>query len=475
MRDSVASRTPLHKELSIFLLTVLAGIVILLLVTKISFMILPGLILLICFAYLILTKTEFGLYLAALTLPLGFLGPISSFNGIITFTRILVGMTLISLLIHIAAGKRKLDLTLARKDLILIIFSLGIVISSLIGIDLDKAATGLFHYANSILMYVIVLLVVRDRKKYYTFILCTLCGLTLALVFGTLSYHMGLQGAEQFTGKEIEGSRMTSTEFLGPNAFAMMLVAIFPFPVVGYFHERRARLKFLYIVWACLVLYGTLITFSRAATVCLGAVALYLFVRFFHRLSRKELVTLAVAGVLILSLLPGVILERVGSLSQGEEDPSIRGRWSYVKVGYEIFKDHPFFGVGPQNYKIAFASPEYRSYGYMSEFNIDIGQEQGRVGRTAHNLYLKVLNEAGLVGFFLILYFFFLTWREFRKAESLLVNRREERLYLCTVSLEVGFLAYLLNSLFLSSEFFPLLWIFIGLATVSLRLAEETQ
>jgi O-antigen ligase len=175
-------------------------------------------------------------------------------------------------------------------------------------------------------------------------------------------------------------------------------------------------------------------------------------------------VGLAFAGVLVLLLLPGLVFQRVESLSRGGDDPSLKARWSYVKVGYEVFKDHPLFGVGPNNYKVAYASPEYRSAGYQSESNEEIGKQRGRVGRAAHNMYLEAISEIGLVGIALLIYIFLLTWKEFREAQAKFKESGNEKMWLLTNSLELGLLAFLLNSFFLSSGFFPILWIFVGLA-----------
>jgi hypothetical protein len=44
---------------------------------------------------------------------------------------------------------------------------------------------------------------------------------------------------------------------------------------------------------------------------------------------------------------------------------------------------------------------------------------------------------------------------------------------LLTGCLEIGFLAFLLNSFFLSSEFFPILWVFVGTSGACLALSRK--
>jgi O-antigen ligase len=131
--------------------------------------------------------------------------------------------------------------------------------------------------------------------------------------------------------------------------------------------------------------------------------------------------------------------------------------------------------VGPNNYKRAYASPEYKSVGYLSESNAELGRERGRVGRAAHNMYVEMVSEIGVPGLAMVLLIFFYTWREYRLAQSAFRRLGEDRMYWIANSLELGFLAFLLNSFFLSSEFFPILWIFIGLSGSCYALSREKE
>jgi len=452
-------------------LCVIAGVVIILAYLNLSLTVVAGTAAALTVFVLVLKRVDYGLYLGAATIPLGVLGPADAFHGTLTVTRLLFLLTAFSLLVRYLLGSRTGKIRKTAKNQALLILSLIVLLSAGTGIDFSESITGLFYYYVSFVVYVVTTLIVRDETTYRRAVLAILLPLSISLFLGTLSYQFNLDFAARFSVSDAR--RMTSTSFLGPNSYALMLVTIFPFAVNFYLHETARSRKALFLLWAGLIIFGTLLTYSRASTVTLILVSVYILVRSFNRLSQKETVGLVLAGVLVLLLLPGLVFQRVESLSRGGEDPSLKARWSYVLVGYEVFKDHPFLGVGPNNYKVAYASPEYRSVGYQSESNEEIGKERGRTGRAAHNMYIEAISEIGLAGIALLIYIFLLTWKEFRDAQRQFVRTGREKMWLVTNSLELGFLAFLLNSFFLSSGFFPILWIFIGLATASVAIAGD--
>jgi|GEM_PF-5366080 len=471
MKSTVTSDSSRRGGFKEMLLYMVVGIVLVLLILSMSLLVVVGAAAAMTVVILVLKRVEYGLYLASATIPLGVLGPVDAFHGTLTVTRILFLLTAVSLLLRYFLGRESRRVEKTAKNQALLILTLVVLISAAVGINFSESGTGLFYYYVSIIVYLVTSFAVRDETTYRKTVLAILLPLSLSLLLGIMSYHFNLDFAARFSVSDTR--RMTSSSFLGPNSYALMLVTIFPFAVNFYLHETERARKALYLLWVGLLIYGTLLTYSRASAVTLLLVTLYTLIRSSDRLSRKEVGGLALAGVLILLLLPGLVFQRVESLSRGGEDPSLKARWSYVMVGYEVFKDHPLFGVGPNNYKVAYASPEYRSAGYQSKSNVEIGKQRGRVGRAAHNMYLEAISEIGLVGIALLIYVFLLTWKEFRDAQQQFKRTGREKMWLLTNSLELGFLAFLLNSFFLSSGFFPLLWIFVGLATASVVIARN--
>lgn len=470
MKGTTANSSLFSRGIFELLVPMAAGALVIILSFKVSLLLAVAGAASLLVLLLVVRRPQYGLYLAAATVTLGNYSFASFLSGTLTATRLFALLALLSFLVGQIARGRVPEIPKNTKTFLLSILSLSVLVSALIGIDHKEAVTGLFYYYVSFLTFLSVILIVRDEDSFRKLIATFLLSLSFFALWGIVSYLLGLDFAAQFS--VLESRRMTSTQYLGPNAFALMLVAIYPFAFNFYIHEEQWKKRMCYLLWAGLLIGGTLLTYSRASTVTLGLVTLYIIMRSWKRLTRGEVVGFAAAVLLVLFMLPGLVFERVESLSRGEDDPSLKSRWSYILVGYEIFKDHPLFGVGPNNYKVAYASPEYKRYGYLSESNIEMGRERGRQGRAAHNMYIEVLTEVGVVGLGLLGCLLFLCWRELRASAKRLEAGREGDLFLWVRSLEIGFLAFLLNSAFLSSEFFPILWIMVGLASVTVRLAE---
>jgi hypothetical protein len=99
--------------------------------------------------------------------------------------------------------------------------------------------------------------------------------------------------------------------------------------------------------------------------------------------------------VLLVPILPTNYTERLvttvdlfsGDSNDARNETSFRGRTSEVVVAWRIFMDHPVFGVGLKNYKY-----------YYQDYAQPLGWDKRREERSAHNLFLEIAAETGLVG-----------------------------------------------------------------------------
>lgn len=102
-------------------------------------------------------------------------------------------------------------------------------------------------------------------------------------------------------------------------------------------------------------------------------------------------------GTLLFSLYPEAILtknlKRLSFFSFSS--PSIHTRWIANFISLKAFLDHPFLGVGPENYEYAFNQhydPQLFNYGL-----------QETIFDKAHNYYFQILVETGIGGLILFL------------------------------------------------------------------------
>jgi putative inorganic carbon (HCO3(-)) transporter len=135
---------------------------------------------------------------------------------------------------------------------------------------------------------------------------------------------------------------------------------------------------------------------------------------------------------------------------------------------WNMFKDHPFFGVGIDNYSKNYAK-------YSSQLGI---VNTGEVIST-HNLYLEIAAETGIAGlgtFGAILVALFAGIRK-----SLRIFKRIERpdLISSTLGIGLGLVGYFSSAMFIHGSYPRYLWMMIGiglsLPIVAQNLLEEKE
>jgi O-antigen ligase len=215
-----------------------------------------------------------------------------------------------------------------------------------------------------------------------------LIGLLSAYVLGSyvsalatiLLYHRAGGEARRFAGGGGD-----------PNDLAMNLAAAIPMAwYLGMTHHRPM------VRWACraYIPVGLLsigLTGSRGGMIA-TVVALLIVPLTMTRLSPGKLalaiVLLAVSGGLAVAYVPKTIVSRLSTTTTAVEDLSLGGRFRIWKAGIRVFVQRPMVGYGSGSFKVALLP------------------ELGNATQVAHNSYLSVLVEEGLVGFLLYLAMF---------------------------------------------------------------------
>ncbi|MFQ5684340.1 MAG: O-antigen ligase family protein [Candidatus Binatia bacterium] len=208
-----------------------------------------------------------------------------------------------------------------------------------------------------------------------------------------------------------------SGPFVNPDHFANYLSVIFPLALVGALFrtstmpkDMEKPFRMICAFGAFVIFCGILLSLSRAGwtgVLLSGAILLWLFIRLPEErrpslLSRHRMFTLrlSLAGLCLLVVLS---LFFVGSEGRGQVDTRLeetvmhgsvlRGRSSVWQDSLGMVRDFPVFGVGLGAWPELF--PRYERPPWSPDFY-----------REAHNDYVQLLSEAGLVGFGLLLWFF---------------------------------------------------------------------
>ena len=229
-----------------------------------------------------------------------------------------------------------------------------------------------------IAFYLMIVHLVNTRKRIRIFVWTYLL-LILYLAGSSLkAYYTGgfevAQGIDRAVGLTSAGG--------DPNALANTLGSTLGmyFLLVG--SETSLGRRLLAALGSGILLWTLMLTGSRGGVLAVLAVLVFLWWRSRHRVLGAVVGLLFIASVF--SILPDQYKARYSSMTHSELDASSQGRITAWKKGVRMFVDHPLFGVGIGNFgnanAIAYSSGRHRSY------------------LKAHNLYVQVFAETGLVG-----------------------------------------------------------------------------
>jgi len=342
--------------------------------------------------------------------------------------------------------RRRLDLRWSPVLLFLLLFVGWSAISMLSAFDTSVALERVLTFAQLSLVVVMFASVVNSVSRV-RWVLRTIVGWTTLVSFhATTLYLLGFTDVASGITQNRNGLGMFIAVAI---VCAYILIQMNPDP-----RER------LLLIGALPILFmGLVLTFSRTGYLAL-VVALFLVA---YRLARTRgyviLATSVVMLALMVPLLPEAFYARVGSILPAMEtqDETVGLRVQRWKYAVRMIKDHPFVGVGPNNFVPALAR-----YGRG-----EILEKQGLV---VHNAYLNVGAEMGLVGLALYL---LMTGSALREVNWIVrrFGRENRNLILVGNAVESALIIMMIEGLTGNVEYLKFLYVLFGLSCSVGRLA----
>jgi O-antigen ligase len=216
----------------------------------------------------------------------------------------------------------------------------------------------------------------------------------------------------------------------------------------------RTRTRFWFGAAAFICTLGLVLTKSRGAWLGFGAAFLYVMVR---RRSLALLVSAAAAGlaVILSDVLRGLLVSR--AVATTAYDPSLLGRFLLWDYAWRIGKANWLLGVGMENFR------------YVKHFYRFPQPLSAAIQFNAHNIYLEVFADLGVVG---LAVFLWLLVSSFLRSSNAVRSDDASDLGL---GLSAGVVAYaahgLVDSILFQPGVFALLGLLIGLSISLNRLA----
>lgn len=256
-----------------------------------------------------------------------------------------------------------------------------------------------------------------------------------------------------------------------PNYYAQMMLVMVPIALDRLWNERIVILRFFAALALGICAFTVILTYSRGGFVSM-VVIVVVWLALFHRGQLKYLLVAAIVALLMINFLPAGFVDRISTLTEllpggaastggVAQDLSLRGRTSESLVALQMFADHPILGVGLGNYPLLYQE-------YARRFGLEFRSEV----RQAHNLYLEVASETGILGF---LSFAALLWgmlSSMWRAQKALASKGLNSMSNMVIAYAFGLLGFLVAALFIHAAYFRNFWVLVGIALAIPRMAE---
>jgi len=306
-------------------------------------------------------------------------------------------------------------------------------------------------YLMNILFFLIFLLEVNSIKRLKTIIFIITIATFLYSVFGLTK------------GSFSSGRFFIYGEMFDSNDIAYVLLSLFPLCFFYIVHKEGILKKVLAItaIGASIVLI--LLTGSRAGII--GLITLFLLILFtkFEKIRWSYKIAFLIAFFALYLIYEDKInVERYMTLTEIESDYNVSdelGRMQIWKRAYQLILENPLTGVGANCFPMAL--------GYLR-------QELSLIPRwqAAHNSYIQIITETGLIGFMLFLSLIISSIRSFLRIKNLKVITKEAS-ELKTIGglLFLGFIVQLITAFFLSQGYSMFFTLFFALSATLSKLA----
>jgi putative inorganic carbon (hco3(-)) transporter len=379
----------------------------------------------------------------------------------------LTEILLISLIIHtIINSVKKGDEFRIKFFPVISIPTLAIIVMSLISLvkatDYQWAFFDIFTFLKVFVMFLFLANNIKNKDDVSMVVRTLFLGLFFQSIIISLQYYdIALNLHRIGLGEPIEilEFKMESSNVARPggtighcNHLARYLGLLLPMAIILSVTEKSRINRWFASLVAVTGIAALVFTLTRSAWmgVVLSVIVMVPFMFAQRILNLKMLAKIVFAVVIasvILFALGDIITDRIVSDDSG----SAMTRWTTAKVAFKIIQDHPFLGVGINNYGTVL-----KDY-WLSE---DLFTRKAAV----HNTYLLIASEIGLLGFGVYLWFLIAFYIRTRKAIKSFSK------YFSSIAIGVmgGLAAFALTAFSDKSykESYPVLLLFWGMAAV---------
>ncbi len=387
-----------------------------------------------------------GLYLFIMLL---YLRPNELFPGVFGEFPIAKIVAIVTLLAYtlskLSSGEKITEWPLELK-MVIIIFLLGIIFIPAASSSKDSIDFLKDTYSKVVMIFIIFINLVNSRERLIKLMKLTIFLGTWIAIDAINKYRAG-----EFIMENRRIMGVVGGMFSNPNDLAISFDLLLPL-TVSLMLISKGGMRWILLVCALVLVGGIVVTFSRGGFLGLAAAAGLMM----WKLGKGNRATTVIAAVVLLAVffvaMPGSYGDRLLSISSENLDTtgSSWERQELIKRAFEVAIRHPIIGVGMNNFHI-FSIKE----------------------KVAHNAYLEIWAELGLIGLAAYLILIFAPMRSLFQIEKESDNKRarapsgdklSNEAYVLSVGIQATFMAYIICSFFGSIQYLWHIYILAGYA-----------
>ncbi len=366
--------------------------------------------------------------------------PIGAIRPTLLLSVALLGAWILNLMRH------RLPLVINWQVKSYLVFFVLAFFSLFVAISQGMVARASIELAKTLIILCVMFSVVRTPAQF----------LRLTWVYIILHVILAVRGFSIFATAGERRLGNVGGGFLGDeNDSAMALVIMIPYMYFLLPATRGRLARLVLIAGMIFAALAVLFSFSRGAFIGFMSMVLYMWSKSEKRLKAGIVIVLAIT--IFFAVMPGEYWDRIESMKNYATEGSAQGRLDAWKGGIRMMLDNPLFGCGIGNFS--------RTYG--TQYNTISTR-----WTAAHSMYIEFIGQLGVPGLIFLVAVIVLTFRTFHRARDMtrgIVTDEARTLKQVMIGAECGFVTYLVTTFFLSSMFYPHLWLFGAMAGMGLE------
>ena len=370
---------------------------------------------------------------------------------------------------------------------LMVVFLLVQIIGTILADDVGSAFSELITFVvEGIGLYFLLVNTIRSAAALRTVVWVLLAvGTALGLLSmyqdATKTYGSNYGGFAQMSNALIDSADSAGSasqpRLAGPigekNRYAQIMLMLVPLGLFWAVSTRSKWSKAAAIGAAGAASLGVALTFSRGAAVGFAIVLVVMIAMGYIRPIQVALVGVAIALLFVAVPTYGnrlgslVDLTSVVSGDSGGSSPdgAVLSRATEGLTALLVFADHPLIGVGPGRFP-----------SYYRQYADDVGIRVLNADRQAHDLYLHIASETGVLGLIAFLAILGVTLRDLLRVRRRWLTTRPDIAAMAT-GLMLAVVTYMTTGLFLHLSYARYFWLMLALAgaaaQIGLRLVDE--